>query len=231
MTDSIEGLLAATVLFLAIHIIPSSFLRGALVNKIGEPVYMAGYSILSGILMVWMVLAYFGAPYGDIIWETGNWARYAAIPLMFVASVLFIGPFTGMNPTGAKAQKTIDSVGAYSGLNAITRHPMMWSFVLWSIVHLMNNGDVKSIIFFCGFGGLALAGTLLIDAKREKELGEKWDEYARRTSNIPFAAILTGRAKLSVKALWWRVAIGVVVFMAFYHTHLMVIGVSPFPFK
>ena len=220
----------ATLLFLAIHIVPSSFLRAKLVDKVGENVYLAGYSVLSAVFLAWMIMAYINAPLDYFLWDLGNVGRYVAIPLMALAFILFIGPFTGASPTSVKAQVVIDKEGAHQGLNAITRHPMMWAFVLWAFVHLLNNGDAKSLVFFVGFGGLALAGTFLIDVKRARELGPKWAEFKSQTSNIPFAAVLSGRARLSVKQLWWRVAIGLFLFMAAYHTHKLVLGVSPFPY-
>jgi len=229
MTGTIFSLLLATAAFIAIHIIPSSFLRGKLTAKIGTPAYLGIYSLLSAAFLIWMIMAYFAAPYGPILWEFGGWTRFVAIVGMVLASILFIGPYTGRSPTGIGGQKTVNNPASQAGLNAITRHPLMWSFVIWSVVHLLNNGDLKSVIFFVGFGGMGLLGTIMIDRKRAKELGVDWTEYTKSTSNFPFLAVLQGRASLSVKALWWRVLVGLFVFMAFFHLHTMIIGVSPFP--
>ncbi len=229
MTGTISQLAIATALFLGIHIVPSSFMRKAIIDKIGAGAYMGVYSLLSAVFLVWMVMAFNAAPSGAELWEVGNWGRYLAIAVMVLASILFVGAYTGKSPTAIGGQKSIKNESSRSGLNAITRHPLMWAFVLWSGVHLLNNADQKSIIFFLGFGGLALAGTFLIDEKRARELGSDWNDYTAHTSNIPFLALLTGRAKLSIKALWWRVLIGLVLFMGLFHLHTMVIGASPFP--
>ncbi|MBL4907392.1 MAG: NnrU family protein [Sneathiella sp.] len=229
MTGTITHLVIATSLFLGIHIIPSSFLRQTIVGKIGTGAYMGVYSLISAGSLIWMVMAFNAAPYGAEFWQVGSWGRYVAIAGMVLASILFIGPYTGKSPTGIGGQGSVKSENARSGLNAITRHPLMWAIAIWSSVHLLNNGDLKSVIFFAGLGGLALAGTFLIDAKRAHQLGDDWNDYSAHTSNIPFLALLTGRAKLSLKALWWRVLIGLVIFMAFFHLHTLVIGVSPFP--
>lgn len=229
MTGTILELLIATVFFVGIHTIPSSFMREAIVGKIGRNAYMAMFSLLSIAFLVWMVMAFNAAPYGEVLWEVGNWGRYLAIGLMVIASILFIAPYTGVSATGIGGEKSVKKEAARSGLNAITRHPLMWSFVIWSAVHLLNNGDLKSIIFFVGFGGLALAGTFLIDAKRKRDVGEGWSDYTAHTSNVPFLALLQGRAKLSIGSVWWKVLIGLVLFMAFFHLHTMVIGVPPFP--
>ncbi|MFT6557502.1 NnrU family protein [Sneathiella sp.] len=229
MTGTIEALAFATALFLAIHILPSSFLRQAIIQKIGLNGYLGGYSLLSALSLIWMIWAYFEAPYGPVYWEVGNWARYVAIGVMLLASILFVGPYTGASATAIGGQKKINDEKTRGGLNAITRHPLMWSLTLWAGVHLLNNGDLKSLIFFGGMGGLALAGTFLIDAKRAREVGADWKDFIAHTSNVPFLAVIRGRASLSVKALWWKVLLGVFVFFAFFHLHTMVIGVSPFP--
>jgi len=229
MTGTILELFIATICFVGIHTIPSSFMKGAIVSKIGQKAYMGVFSLLSLGFLVWMVMAFNAAPYGDVFWEVGNWGRYLAIVAMLVASILFLGPYTGASATGVGGEKSVKKEGARSGLNAITRHPLMWAFVLWAGVHLINNGDLKSIIFFAGFGALALAGTFLIDAKRKRDVSEGWDDYVAHTSNVPFLALLQGQAKLSIKSIWWKVLIGFVLFMAFFHLHLRVIGVSPFP--
>ncbi|MEH6403027.1 MAG: NnrU family protein [Sneathiella sp.] len=229
MTGTILELFIATILFVGIHTIPSSFMKGAIVGKIGEKAYTGVFSLLSLGFLIWMIMAFIAAPYGDVIWEVGNWGRYLAIVAMLIASILFLGPFTGASATGVGGEKSVAKEGARSGINALTRHPLMWAFVLWAGVHLINNGDLKSIIFFAGFGSLALAGTYLIDAKRKRDVGDGWEKYVAHTSNIPFLALLQGRAKLSIKSIWWKALIGFVLFMAFFHLHTKVIGVSPFP--
>jgi uncharacterized membrane protein len=229
MSDSIMELALATGVFFLIHVIPSSYLRKSLVGKVGLPAYLGGFSLLSAVSLFWMITAFAAAPFGNEMWAAGNVGRYTAIGLMALASILFIGPFTGISPTGVGGQKSINNEGARSGINAITRHPLLWSFVIWSGAHLVNNSDLRSVIFFGGFGGLALAGTFLIDAKRKHELKEKWADYTAHTSNIPFLAILQGKAGLSISRLWWRVALGLILFMGLFHTHSMLIGFSPFP--
>lgn len=229
MTGSVTLLALAMLVFLAIHIIPSSFLRDKIVDRIGEGGYMAFFNILSIAVFVWVIFAYKAAPAGEFLWETGNAGRYVGIVLMAIASILIIGAFTGPNPTTTGAAKLVHREFAYTGINAITRHPMMWAITLWAIVHLLNRGDTTSVVFFGGFGILAFAGTFLIDAKKQRQMKENWTKYAARTSNIPFLAVAQGRATLSVKSLWWRVLLGLGLFVLLFSFHGMVIGVSPAP--
>lgn len=229
MTGTVGELLLAALAFLLIHVVPSSILRERVVSRIGEKGYMAGFSLLSLVVLVWLIVAYRAAPAGDILWDAGNGGRHFAMLLMLIASILFLGAVTSPNPTAVGAGKLLGKESAYSGINAITRHPMLWSFALWSIAHIVNNGDVASIVFFGTFGVLAVAGTYLIDAKKARQLKDGWGGYRERTSNIPFAAILQGRATLSFKPLWWRLLLGIAFFVALYLLHPVVFGVSPAP--
>ncbi len=37
-------------------------------------------------------------------------------------------------------------------LNAKIRHPMLWGLILWSVAHLLVNGDLASLLLFGGLG-------------------------------------------------------------------------------
>ena len=76
---------------------------------------------------------------------------------------------------------------------------------------------------------LALLGTFSIDAKRRRKLGAAWDGFAARTSNLPFAALASGRAKLKWREILdWRLAVAVVLYLALLFGHQSLMGVSPF---
>jgi len=229
MTGTLGELILAALAFLLIHVVPSSFLRERLVTRIGEKGYMAGFSLLSLAILVWLVFAYRAAPVGDILWDAGNAGRYLAMLLMLFASILLASANTTPNPTAVGAEKSLERESVYGGINAVTRHPMMWGILLWSITHIINNGEITAVIFFGTFGVLALSGTFLIDAKKARQLKEGWETFKGRTSNVPFVAIFQGRATLSIKSLWWRILVGIVLWAALFHFHTFVIGVSPNP--
>jgi uncharacterized membrane protein len=81
--------------------------------------------------------------------------------------------------------------------------------------------DVASWIFFGTLVFVALTGTISIDAKRRRVLGEAWKDYAARTSNIPFVAILSGYQPLRPGEIgWWRFLLGIGVYLAGIAIHL-----------
>ncbi|RMF09496.1 MAG: hypothetical protein D6763_07720, partial [Alphaproteobacteria bacterium] len=124
----------------------------------------------------------------------------------------------------------LDSAEPARGILRVTRHPVMWGFVLWGVAHLLNNGDLKSVIFFGTFTVLALAGTRLIDAKRARTHGELWAAYVAKTSNLPFQAIIEGRNRFVFAEIGiWRTLAAVLVFGALLAGHEALFGVSPAP--
>jgi len=38
-----------------------------------------------------------------------------------------------------------------TNLKRVTRHPMLWGVTLWSVAHLIANGDLASILLFGSF--------------------------------------------------------------------------------
>ena len=91
-------------------------------------------------------------------------------------------------------------------------------------------GDRASIVLFGSQLPLAIFGTLSIDAKRKRALGATWDGFAAQTSNVPFAAILSGRQPLKIGGIgWWRIALAIVVYAGILMGHAAAFGVRALP--
>lgn len=224
-----NGLVLATLAFLLIHIVPGSILRSTIVGAIGERSYTIVFSLLSVATLVWMVMAFNASDSGGYVWYHAGKIQYVSVALMFLAFVLGVGGLIGANPTavGGRVAKNGDPA---TGFLRITRHPFLVSVVIWSIAHLLVRGELRAIVFFGGLGLLAAVGTVLIDRKSAKRLGEEWHQFSEATSIIPFLAILQGRNRLNVGELkLWRLAIGIVVFVLVLHFHADIMGVPPLP--
>ena len=101
---------------------------------------------------------------------------------------------------------------------------------VWAAGHQLVNGERASLVLFGSMLALALFGTSSIDAKRRRALGATWDAFVAQTSNLPFAAILAGRQKLSLGEIgWWRIALAVGVWAALTLGHPYLFGVSALP--
>ena len=71
-----------------------------------------------------------------------------------------------------------------------------------------------------------------LDALGHRALGAAWDAFAARTSNLPFAAILSGRQTLKIGEIGAaRLIAAVVVWLAVIWAHPLAFGVSPLPWS
>lgn len=227
-------LLAAAAVFLAIHFLVSGTrLRDGIVGVIGEGPYMGLFSLASLGAIVWLVISFNHAQAGGndaLLYNLGAGVTHLAIPVVLLAFLIGVPGLFTPNPTSVRQKSVATKPDAVRGIVAVTRHPFLWGVVIWSAMHLALNGDEASVILFGTFFILSLLGPLSIDAKRKRKMGAAWDSFAARTSNVPFAAVLSGRARLNWSELLdWRMAVAVLLFAVVLFGHARVIGVSPFP--
>lgn len=224
------GLIAAAAFFVLLHLLVSgTALRGALVGAIKEGPYMALFSLASVGGIVWLSLAYGQARGGGpVYWDLAAGARHASFLIMLLALLLIVSGLLTPNPTSVKQEGALDRPDAVKGMLRVTRHPFLWGVAVWAVGHLLANGDLPSVILFGSLLLLAVLGGASIDAKRRKALGARYDGFVAQTSNIPFAAILAGKQKLSLGEIgWWRLLLAVMVWAALIWAHPMLFGVDP----
>jgi uncharacterized membrane protein len=148
------------------------------------------------------------------------------MPFSFI--LLACGLFS-RNPTAVGQAKAMASAEPARGIIRVTRHPMMWGFILWAVAHILARGELKATVFFGAFLLLAALGALLIDRRKEQTLGEDWKRFAAVTSYFPFVAIAAGRNRLDWREIGWRnPAIGLALYAAFFWLHPMLFGLRPY---
>ncbi len=179
--------------------------------------------------MGWMIVAYGRAP-DLVLWKMGAPLRWLAFVVSLVSCLLLATGLSPHNPTlGPLVPETATAAGPV-GIFKVTRHPLMWAIGLWGLAHGAVRGDGASAILFGSFAVLALAGTALIDAKKKRLLGATWETYANGSSNVPFAAIMAGRARVGLGEIGYlRLVLGLVVFVVLVVGHEWAIGTSPLP--
>ncbi len=225
-------LIAATVAFLALHgFVSGTSARAAIVARIGERLYLGLFSLASLGAVVWMSIAYGRAPWIEL-WPLGGGVRHAALALMLPALLLVVAGLTTPNPTATGSTGLLQRAEAARGVIKITRHPFMWGAALWALAHGLANGDLASLVFFGGFGVLALFGPFLIDRKMARAKGEAWQRFVAETSWLPFQALLARRTRLGLGEIgWWRLVLGLALYLVILLVaHEWVIGVPTMAF-
>jgi len=217
-------LYAATIAFLATHFISSTPLRPLLAQAIGERGYTVAYSLLAFATLGWMIWAFNRTP-SEPLWEGLRLAPAVLMPFSFV---LLACGLLSRNPTAVGQARAMASDEPARGIIRVTRHPMMWGFILWAIAHILARGEMKATVFFGAFLVLAALGALLIDRRKEKALGADWQRFAAVTSYFPFLAIAQGRNRFDAAEIGWRnPAIGLALYALFFWFHPMLFGAIP----
>lgn len=192
--EGVGQVAAASAAFVGTHFLLSHPLRRRVVSRIGDAAFLGLYSLVAAVTLGWMVVAYRAAPPERLLWLPGDGAWIAATAVMLIASVLLIGSLLG-NPAFPDPTGGTKPVPSARGVFAVTRHPMMWSFALWGACHIAVYPVTANIIVAAAIIVLALVGAALQDTKKRELQPRVWPEWQRRTSYVPFAAILTRRAR------------------------------------
>lgn len=185
--NGLTCLVLAAGAFVGSHFLLSHPLRQPLVRAVGEGPFRAIYSLVALVTFAAMIWVYHAIGRETPLWIAGDVLWAIASLLMWAGSILFVGSFVG-NPAlpGARAPS-----GAPAGVLAITRHPMMWSFALWAVVHMVVVATPKALVLDSAILILALGGAALQDRKKAGLLGARWHEWTAQTGFVPLTRGIT----------------------------------------
>ncbi len=192
-------------------------LRPSLIRTLGERGFALAYTVIS-IALLYLMTRWYGDAADQApapLWDAGYAGFIIATALMWLGSVLFVGSLR-RNPAFPRPGRPVTKIDEARGVFAITRHPMMWGFALWALVHAIVVPTVASLIVSAAIGGLALVGAAGQDAKKEQLIGEPWRDWKARTSFVPFGRgfampdgfALIGGTMVWLAATWAHGALG-----------------------
>lgn len=141
------------------------------------------------LLSIWMMGRGYSEASADVLWTIPKAVRMVAIFLMAAAFILFFSTHPG------------------AALRARMRHPQLTGFKLWAILHILVNGDVRSMVLFGGLLIWAVVSVIIIN---------------KQTGKPPLPAASDNALKA-----WMAVPIGLAVWVAVFIGHEWLFGVSP----
>ncbi len=223
LTGGFGHLLLAVAAFMAAHSatnIPP--IRDRLMARLGKAGFYGAYSVLSTVLLAWVVAAAIDAP-AVILWEQRPWMRWAPSLVMPLAWQLWVIGLTSRNPFSIGAGgKGFDP--ARPGILRLTRHPVVWGLGLWAAAHLVPNGHLAGLVLFGPLLAMSALGPRILDAKRKRSLGEEqWRSLAE-----PLDGAVDWRALLAEVGVI-RILAGLALVPALMVLHPLVIGLSSYP--
>ena len=183
-------LLIGLALWTGLHLFTTVFrpTRGRIVARIGEGAWK-GIVALGLVLSIWSMARGYGATSAGTLWIAPEWLRHLAVAAMLPVFILYMGTIPG------------------SALAARVRHPQLTAFKLWAVLHLVANGDVRSLVLFGGLLAWAVAQLVLLN---------------RRDGKPP----LPRPAASSLRA-WAFVPAGFVIWAVLLWAHPWLFGVHP----
>jgi uncharacterized membrane protein len=226
MDHALVSLVVAGVAFCGSHtLLSSTRLRGSLRDQLGEQGFLLIYSLTALVTFAWFVVAYVRAPI-IAAWVAPRWTGFVPALVMPLATILLVAGYTTANPTAVGMERSVRADDPAQGILRVTRHPVMWAVGLWALSHMIANDDVASLWFFGVIAALALGGTVLIDRKKRLALGSHWQRLAEVTSNVPFAALVTGRTRVRWRDIGvLRPIAGLLLYAVLYLGHPLFAGV------
>lgn len=184
--------LLALGVFLVAHLVPAApRIRAALIGALGRVAYLVAYSAVSLALLAWVIHA---AQNADVVtlWDPAPWQWLVTFVTMPVATFFLVAGLLAPNPLSISVRRG-DKVPEIA---RITRHPVLWGFIIWAAAHVLPNGRLVPVILFASMAVFSAAGFTLLDHKARTRLGdETWRTMIRGTSVVPFAALLAGRGR------------------------------------
>jgi uncharacterized membrane protein len=225
MNPAFVSLIAAAFAWVAVHIgVAGTGVRDRIVARTGEgPFVLASIAILG-----WLGWSFGAAGPVQLLWQAPRWLAVLMMLLMLPALLLFVGAVSTPNPTSVAGGRALEAPNPAIGVVRITRHPMLWAFALWGLVHLVVLGTLSGIVLTGAIIVTALAGMPSIDAKIARRRPGRWPTFAAATSRLPFFAIAQGRNHLVWSEIgWWRPLLAIVLWVALIALHPWVFGVDP----
>lgn len=138
------GLAMALTLLFMTHAVPTlPAVHARLVGRFGMLRFRVVYSLVSLAAVAWVIMAYDDAAGSAWIWTPPVWARWAAVLAMPLA--LWLVSVRLIRPPGRGAAR----------LYRLVRAPASAGILLWSLLHLANAGQARSLLLFAVFAAIA----------------------------------------------------------------------------
>ena len=155
-------LIIGLVIFFGMHLVPVTGVKSSLIERMGEKKYQSIFSIIS---LVGFIIIIYGFSLIDTcnsmmadcetdnfyLWDSFEYSKEISFLLMPICIIFLV----------ASQMK--------SNIKKVVRHPMLIGVLIWSFVHLLSTGDLRSIILFASCGAFSIID--IISTRKTAEQG------------------------------------------------------------
>ena len=207
------------VFFASHRLLATPRIKAPLSARLGAGGFSALYSAISVLALTWIIVAAGRAPYVEL-WQPRPWMKHAALGLMALATLIFALALGRPNPLSFGGLGDTRFEPSRPGLIGWMRHPLLAVLAIWSLAHILPNGDLAHVLMFGLFLVFATVGTRIIDRRRQRQMGvEEWRRLAGQ-------AAANRRLEVTRSGLV-RLLAGLALYAALLWLHQPVIGVDP----
>ncbi|MEM6707946.1 MAG: NnrU family protein [Pseudomonadota bacterium] len=159
-------MLLACLVFVGSHVLISrTALRPWLVRVLGLRSYLLAYSLLSVVLLGWVVYELLRAP-RQVFWISPDWAAGFAL---FTSAVGFalLGLGAALPNARSISLRPVLAGQPTAPVLRVVRHPLIYGFGLWGLAHVPANGEWPTLALFGGTVVFALIGARAVSRRMD----------------------------------------------------------------
>jgi len=214
MPIQIVRLMAAMACFVGAHFVLSHPLRAPAVATLGDRGFRIVYALVAAILLALALAAFRYSPHDPLLWTSGRTVTNIVYDVLTYGSLVLFSSSLFGNPASNVKHREFLLQDAPRGVFRMTRHPMMFAFILWSGAEILLVPAARQLILFGGVIILALVGASLQDRKLTSLVGSDWQTWMDRT---PFWPDLR---RLSAPGINWLIALIPWLALTWIHSHI-----------
>ena len=180
-------LILGIIIFFSIHLVPILPIKNILINRLGENKYKGLFSLIA---LVGLLIIIYGFSRADFypIWDPLPYSKEIALALMPISMIL------------------LAAANIQTNIKKFIKHPMLIGILIWSFVHLIANGDLRSIILFGSFGLYALIDIFFSKKVLTTNIAAKY------TLSKDIMVIIIGLAAYLIIVYYHQFIVGVTIF-------------------
>ncbi|KAA8490732.1 15-cis-zeta-carotene isomerase, chloroplastic [Porphyridium purpureum] len=188
-------------------------LRPRVAQLVGERIYRVIFALCSLPAAGYVIAFYIAHRYdGMQLWTIqGVPGVHDAVYVLTFVSFLFLYPATFNLLEVAAVQKPGFRIYE-TGITRITRHPQLWGQLMWCVAHCAWTGTTLPLVASAGLLAHHFLGAWHGDVRLQNTYKQAWEQYAVRTSLLPFAAVVRGDQTIQWREFVRPAYIGVIAF-------------------
>jgi len=192
----VTSLFLSCIYFIGSHFLLSAHrMRTFLIATLGAKPFFAIYSLIAASGLLLIIDHYQQLTENPMLFMPNALTKGLGMLGLYIA-VLLLVLSAWQDRLNQKNNPIMTSIAPPQGIYRITRHPILISNISWAISHILINGNQAISMVAMSLLVLSLFSIRRIDHRKHLVLGDRWKDYLKETSAVPFIAIVQKRNQM-----------------------------------